>query len=220
MKTSNSNGNLPAEETIEALRAYAALCFLVSRFFLETPSPELVRELRRLGCLVPESENSRDTVKESDEEIAHQLAEECTRLFMAAPPYGSIYRVDDKYAGELHGSTSVAVQKYLEHFGFKLSHPGQIPDHLGVLLRFVGETLRAEVDAATVGKTTEIRQIRILRKDFIINFMKPWVKEYMNRVQSLQPSRILTELFTITGDLLELALPANAGEQVQDRDHG
>ncbi len=136
------------------------------------------------------------------------LAVELARLFIgpgpAAPPYGSIYRDDDRFAGELIGETTGEVRRFMEHYGLKPTEEGRIPDHVSVLFAFMESVIEAEHGAE--GDESE-EAARVARR-FFGQYLAPWIDRFLARLSAQDPHPfyrgvgLLTEQFIIRERLL------------------
>ncbi len=136
-------------------------------------------------------------------DYCERLAEEYTRLFSAVPQYSSLHRRDDRHYGELFGSKAAEIKKFLTHFGVETTPPGQIPDHIGVLLEFNAKILEEEFSAGCSGDKSRIEELESLQQIFLKRYVTPWFEEFLTQLEKLHPSDFYQSVIDIARILLE-----------------
>ena len=134
------------------------------------------------------------------------LAVEFTRLFCGpgpyVAPYGSVHRRDDERAGQLWGSTTGEVQRFMAHYGLEPTHTGAIPDHIAVLFEFMARVIRAKVEAGGTGDEGAGAVADDIQRQFLRQYMLPWVDTFLQRVEQAKPPPFYRALGVLTAQFL------------------
>ena len=125
----------------------------------------------------------RDVMDGPEEDVLAALAEEFSALFVvpgAVMPYRSVFETGRLFQPQADRATAA----YREAgFVFRNVHSGEFPDHVAVMLAFVGQLLlrQAEATAADDSDAAELwhqRRVRFLRSQ-----IGPWVVGWSRRAQ-------------------------------------
>jgi TorA maturation chaperone TorD len=187
----------------------AALYHLLAMFYLQEPTPQRLGELKTAGffTLAEKVGISFGEVDAESEAFCEELAVEFTRLFIGhgqhISPYASVHRSDDKFAGQLWSETTAEVKRFIEHYGFKISQPGLLPDHIGILFEFMNRLIRGEIEAEASGDeeaagTSEETQLR-----FFADYIHPWVDRFLAEVRDADPAPFYHALVQLTDWFIE-----------------
>lgn len=178
--------------TDENLRA--AQYELLSRLYDGPPDVELLAELTRLGFFSFSEENSK--LIKSEESDIEELEVEYTRLFIGPgqhiPLFASVHRNDDDRSGDLWGSTTGEVKRFMKHYGLTLSKPGQIPDQIAILFEFMGKVIRTKIQTGTPkgeekGQINEAFDAFYIEQEFFINYIDSWIDRFLDLVERFEP---------------------------------
>ncbi|AGA68494.1 putative component of anaerobic dehydrogenase [Desulfitobacterium dichloroeliminans LMG P-21439] len=127
-----------------------------------------------------------------------ELKFEHARLFVGpfdllAPPYGSIYLDGQR---RVMGDSSVEVLQAYQEAGLKLSNEfKQPPDHIVTELEFVYFLIAKYLE-------TKDSQWLTRRDDFLDRYLKPWMKDFANRIASNSQSTFYKGLAHLTLELV------------------
>jgi TorA maturation chaperone TorD len=178
--------------------ARATLYGILARVFYREMTPEYAKELDGIGFLEMLAEASPGvTVNDLQLSDSESQAVEFTRLFAGPsshlPPYASVYRKDDNRAGELWGSTTGEVSRFMTHLGLEMAKSGSIPDHISVLFEVMERVIRAKIEAANGSQDETKRKQRCetagsIERKFFGGYIQPWVQEFLRRVEQAKPS--------------------------------
>lgn len=156
----------PDEETVSAVATWA------SRWLETEPEESVAAALEPLAAAEPEE--------------AERLNEEFTRLFRGVlpgspdPPYESLYR-----DGALDGASGAAVRSAYRSAGVDVAPAsGELADHLGIELHFVGE-LRERGDRAAAAS-------------FVAEHPRQYVDDVAERVRDHDPAPFYDAVLTLT----------------------
>ena len=167
--------------------------WMLSRFFVEPPSPAFLAELG-MAAETPEAESEpglagalaalRQSLERAD---AENLGAEFVRLFRGIqegygppPPYESLHR-----EGRLMGETTERVVSHYRHQGFETVEESVGPqDHIGAELKYLAFLCHRESAAWERGETDSGQTTQAVQRDFLDKHLLRWVPEYCRRVQS------------------------------------
>ncbi len=119
------------------------------------------------------------------------LRTEFTRLFVgpapAAPPYGTIYREDDPYAGQLRGKFTGEIERFMAFYGLETVKKGAIPDHISILFEFMEKVIRAGMKEGKEGKSSAYEESGEIQRRFFRDYIVPWVDTFFRTVLAARP---------------------------------
>jgi TorA maturation chaperone TorD len=200
--------------------ARATLYGILARVFDSELTPEFAEELDGIGFLEMLAEaNPGVAVNDFQLSDPESHAVEFTRLFAGPsphlPPYASVYRKDDSRAGELWGSTTGEVKRFMADLGLETAKQGVIPDHISVLFEVMERVIRAKIEAAK-GRHHESRRQECdtagsIERKFFGRYIQPWAQEFLRRVEQAEPSLFYASVVKfartfLAGEEEELAL--------------
>ena len=154
---------------------------------------EFAGELRKAGFfeILARVDPGFDVGEDLESLDLESLEVEFARLFIGpgphAPPYASVYREDDGRSGQLWGSTTGEVRRFMAHFGLELDHPGAIPDHVSVLFEFMERVLRAKIEAGERNDEEAYQEADRIQRRFFSSYIDPWIGRFLQRVQQAEP---------------------------------
>ncbi|RME28488.1 MAG: hypothetical protein D6800_03850 [Candidatus Zixiibacteriota bacterium] len=192
---------LSTEQELSRARMYG----LLGKLYDAPPSPDLLRELRKTGFY------ESDTRQGSITDDSAELSVEFTRLFLGpgphVAPFASVYRRDDTRSGQLWGSTTAEVKRFMEHYGLSLNNPGAIPDHIAILFEFMERVIRTKLDmcgSTTVRSNREeaIKQAEEVEKTFFNSYLGEWTDLFFAAVEKASPHPFYRSLVQHTKDFL------------------
>ncbi len=181
---------------------------LLTRLYDREMTPEFADELNRIGFPNMLAAADLDLAGESfgmtDFEVQ---ATEFARLFIGpkpyAPPFASVYRQDDKHAGQLWGTTTGEVKRFMTHYGLELNRAEAIPDHISILFEFMEQLIQAKVRA--MGQITDVtdrekvrREAEEIEQEFFCGYIEPWVERFLQRVERAKPSSFYASVVKFT----------------------
>lgn len=178
--------------------ARATLYGILARVFDSEITPEFAEELDEIGFLEMLAEaNPGVAVNDFQLSNSESQAVEFTRLFAGPsshlPPYASVYRKDDNRAGELWGSTTGEVKRFMAYLGLETAKPGSIPDHISLLFEVMERVIRAKIEAGKdrhdeMRKRQKCDTANSIERRFFIHYIQPWAQEFLRRVEQAKPS--------------------------------
>lgn len=186
----------------------AAQYELLSRLYDGPPDIELLAELTRLGFFSFSTEIPGD--KKLEKTDIEELEVEYTRLFLGPgqhiPLFASVHRNDDGRSGDLWGSTTGEVKRFMKHYGLTLAKPGQIPDHIAVLFEFMGKVIRTKIKAkasdgeekSQIDETFEAFETFFIEQEFFINYIDSWIDRFLDSVERFGPDLFYNCLIQFT----------------------
>lgn len=170
---------------------------LLGRLYLEPPDEELLSTVATWATRWLETDPEEsiaatlDRLEAADPADAQRLNEEFTRLFRGVlpgspdPPYESLYR-----DGALEGPSGAAVRSAYHSAGVDVApESGELADHLGIELHFVG-ALRERGDQEAAA-------------DFLAAHPTKWFDEFAARVREQDPAPFYEAVLELTGIALE-----------------
>lgn len=208
--TADSHPREPGDLVLDQARA--AIYGVLARIFDRETTPEFAEELSRIGFLeMLAKANPGVSPKDFRLSDSESQAVEFTRLFVGpgshVSPYASVYRKDDKRVGELWGTTTGEVKRFMTHYGLELSNTGAIPDHISVLLEFMERVLRARIKAMkerpdAMPKKKVDRTAGSIERRFFSDYIQPWAHEFLKRVERAKPSPFYASVVKFTDQFL------------------
>lgn len=170
------------------LRAHSGLYVLLARCleaevdaeFLALLRGPLVETLAELGL-----ELGQDVSDGPEEQVLLVLAEEYAALFVvpgAVMPYRSVFETGRFFQPQ----ADLATAAYREAgFEFRNLHSGEFPDHVAVMLAFVGKLLARQAEALEARDTAAEEMWHRRRVRFLRNQIGPWVVGWSRRARSV-----------------------------------
>ncbi len=142
------------------------------KHFLEKVSPEGVGDAGKMELALQESDQQ-------------DIAVEHSTLFIGpfellAPPYGSVYLEKGK---RLMGDTTMDVQRIYAENGLELDVQ-EPPDHISFELEFMHYLCRLQLEALEEGEIKEAERCHDTMKDFLFNFINPWIPRFCADIRS------------------------------------
>lgn len=118
-----------------------------------------------------------------EEQVLADLAEEFAALFVvpgAVMPYRSVFETGRFFQPQ----ADLATAAYREAgFEFRNLHSGEFPDHVGVMLAFVGRLLARQAEALEAGDTASAEEWHRRRVRFLRTQIGPWVVGWSRRAR-------------------------------------
>lgn len=191
--------------SVDQDRPRASIYGLLAKLFDSPPNAEMFSKLRKSGFFVPLSTSSKEPSGCDLEFDSDHLNSEYTRLFLGpgkhVSPFASVYRRDDSRSGDLWGSTTGEVKRFMKHYGISLSTPGAIPDHIAILFEFMEKVIRAKINESESSNEQNEREEAIIEatkieKRFFNTYINSWVDEFLAEVERANPGpfyRLLME---------------------------
>lgn len=201
------------------------LYMLLSIFYMKRPREEFVKKLKtdefiqNLKNALSEEENKiTDGVKIlelfiksirnlPDSEVAEKLAVDFTRLFRGIkkgygppPPYESTWRGEGKMAGEW---TQEVLKKYREA-GLGIDIEAELPDYIGVELKFMAILAYHEALAWRKNDILTALSFLEMEKKFIDEHLKNWVPEFCRIMAHEALSNFYKAMAIVTKEFLEV----------------
>lgn len=224
------NINLSEEETLligKQAEDRSRIYMLLSTFYIQRPVEEFVRKLKtdefiqNLKNALSEDEGEMkeglkifelflNSIKDiPDQEVAENLAVDFTRLFRGIkkgygppPPYESVWRGEGRIMGEW---TQEVLKKYHEA-GIGMDLEEEIPDYIGIELKFMA--LLSYHEAVAWRKNDINGAIRFLKlqQRFLDEHIKRWMPEFCNRMEEEAKSSFYKGVSLLSKGFLEINL--------------
>lgn len=180
------------DERRAAAEARSKTWWLLSRLFLERPSPAFLAELQGMFSVL-QTEGGDDErllarcLEELDGDLAQRLNVEYTRLFRGIregyglpPPYESLYRGD-----RLMSDVTLAVRRRYEAAGFGDVEPAAgPPDHLGAELRFLALLCFREMEGWATQDPQGAARTIAHQREFLDQHLLAWLPSYAERIRT------------------------------------
>jgi len=202
-----NNINLSEEETLlfgrhaeERSRIY----MLLSTFYMQRPREEFIKKLKsdefiqNLKNALSEDESEMKSVNDGfkllemfinsikgiqEVEVAENLTVDFTRLFRGIkkeygppPPYESVYRGEGMVMGQW---TEKVLKKYADS-GIGMDLSGELPDYVGIELKFMALLCYKEAEALKNDDPINALKFLKLEGRFMDEHLKNWIPEYCN----------------------------------------
>lgn len=145
---------------------------------------------------------------------AQMLAREYNNLFLIpvggyVAPYESVF-LDErllgnkKVSGLLMGPSAIDVKKWYRQAGMEISDDAkELPDHIGIELRFMAHLCEKELEAETNGDLGLVFKINDTQLGFLETHLTKWIGPFVEKVQSNTKSKFYIALCDITRLLLQ-----------------
>lgn len=180
--------NKPLEDEVRAF-----LYGIFGQLYNGEISARFARELNKTGITkgLYASNPCLNVSEDLSDSNLEDLSVEFARLFVGPGPhiplYASVHRDDDKRAGELWGSTTEEVNRFMTHYGLKLSNSRKIPDHLSILFEFMEKTILAKIECVNNGNDTQLQEADRIQIRFFHDYMEPWIEKFLTKVIKMRP---------------------------------
>lgn len=202
----------PLEEWRQRAAGRSNVYGLLALVFRDTPTPEIVAQLRSPPLAEALSRLGYDVAEELGGElegVADRLGEEYTRLFVGpgpcASPYASVHHEDE---GRLWGDSTVRAKRFIEHTGLAIEGAwDSIPDHVAIALevmqRLAGHeaTLWAQAAAPTHGAEhvqQELARCLQAEAEFLCEHLSAWAPGFCDRVAEESTAPFYREMARLT----------------------
>jgi TorA maturation chaperone TorD len=189
--------------------------WLLSRFYLTRPDPELVAEVR---SWLAEADLGPNTAMDAaaillgaslqgdgDGAVAERLARDYTRLLRGLkpgygppPPFESVYRGSDSI-----GAITTEVVRKMQRAGVGVVAPEIGPqDHIGAELRFMSLLCYRESRAASEGDLEQVESLRAQQETFLDHHLLRWVPDWCRMLEQTAHEPFYRGLARMTRDAL------------------
>jgi len=199
---------------------------LLSLFFLKRPDESFFKKLKHKN-FIANLENIVETEKEEisrglkliksfldfnknadEKEVLEKLAIDFTKLtrgikkgYGPPPPYESVWRMgEDVIMGEI---TQEVIEFYLKS-GIGMDLEGEIPDHIGIELKFMSLLCYKEKQHWDNGKYKEALKCLNLEKDFLEKHILNWAPFYLEEMEKEAETNFYKGLAIFTRDFLTI----------------
>ena len=214
MKESSTFSSLRPKDGSSTGREYpdevrGALYGVLAKLYDHELTPEFADELHRIGFFrmladVNGSFKAAESILSLDYEL---LSTEFARLFIGpgshVPPYASVHREDDDRSGELWGSTTGEVKRFMEHYGLKLTKPGIIPDHISILFEFMERLILARCETSKNENVDACQEADKIQRRFFHSYVTPWIDGFFQRVERMKPQIFYASVLSLTKQFME-----------------
>jgi TorA maturation chaperone TorD len=198
---------------------------LLSTFYCQRPGEEFVRKLKTdefihtlRNALSEDDSKMREglrilemfvnSIKDMPEaEVAENLAVDFTRLFRGIkkgygppPPYESVYRAEGRVIGEW---TQEVLKKYSEA-GIGMDISDELPDYVGIELKFMALLSYKEAEAWKKSDTTKASKFLKLEQTFMEEHLQQWIPEFCNLMREEAKSSFYRGIAGLTSSFLIL----------------
>ncbi len=142
------------------------------------------------------------------------LTREYNNLFIVpvgeyVAPYESVF-LDErmlgnkKVSGLLMGPSAIDVKKWYRQAGMELSsNIKELPDHIGIEIRFMAHLCEKELEAETNDDQELVAKIKDTQLGFLETHLTKWIDPFVEKVQSNTKSKFYIALCDITKLLLQ-----------------
>lgn len=189
--------HVPGENIIRMLRSNEFIQAL--RIALLEDNKEMTESLKILEMFV----NSMRDIPES--EVIEDLAVDFTRLFRGIkegygppPPYESVWRGEGRVMGEW---TQKVIQIYSEA-GIGIDMAGELPDYIGVELKFMSLLSYREAEAWRKNDIPKALRFLELQRRFMDEHVRQWVTEFCDKIEEVAASILYKGIAMLTKSFL------------------
>lgn len=136
------------------------------------------------------------------EECLANLAEEYTALFVApgaVSPYRSVFEKGCTFQEPCDEAIAAYRDAGLE---FQNRHSGEFPDHVGVMLGFVGWLAEREAESLGAGDQSAAETWRGRRESFLLEQLGPWAPGWCRRARILAQHPFYRQVLELTERIL------------------
>jgi len=186
-------------------RANAGLYCLLGRCLEEEVDAELLELLKGpLGAALAEVGLVLDeTVAGTDpEDCIAKLAEEFTALFVApgaVSPYRSVFEKGCTFQEQCDEAIAAYREAGLD---FQNRYSGEFPDHVGVMLGFVGWLAEREAESLETADGIAAETWRARRQRFLVEQLGPWAPGWCRRARVLTRHSFYRQILELTERVL------------------
>ncbi len=206
---------------IQILEARKQIYTLLSRLFLGPPPHSLLQII--LSEFSNEVNNgTQELLDQALEDFIHAckdsnseiLKREFNNLFIVpvgeyVAPYESVFMDErmignKKVSGLLMGPSTIDVKKWYRQAGMELSSDlKELPDHIGIELRFMAHLCEKELEAETNGDQELLAKIKDTQLGFLETHLSKWIDSFVEKVQSNTKSKFYIALCDVTRLILQ-----------------
>jgi len=198
---------------------------LLSMFYSERPREGVVKRLKvpefihtLKGALSEENNGMNEGLKTlelfinsikdlPETEVAENLAVDFTRLFRGIkrdygppPPYESVYRGEGRVMGEW---TQEVLKKYRDaEIGMDIS--GELPDYIGIELKFIALLCYKEAEAWRDSAITRASKFLKQEQRFMDEHLQEWIPEFCNLIGEESRSSFYKGVALLTKEFLKV----------------
>lgn len=120
---------------------------------------------------------------------------------LLVPPYGSVYLDDGR---RVMGDSTMAVINFYKKIGIKVSDKvKEMPDHIRIELEVMYYLLFKERYALNDQDIESAQQYQLWQKEFFVNFLYPWIKEFAQRLEQVNLHQVYTSMGMILNDYMD-----------------
>ena len=186
---------------------------MLTLVFREEPSEALINELRgpRLSGAFSEIDLELGDSFYNDpvSTVADQLALEFSHLFIGPgphiSPHESIFTEVDGGSGELWGTKTVEVKKFIETTGLGYaSRFTGLPDHISVELEFMEKLTEWEAEKCMEMDRISAEYCLSIQRMFLQQHLLTWIPKFCNAVITQAATPFYREMAELTINFLEL----------------
>lgn len=140
-----------------------------------------------------------------------ELRADHVALFIApgdkyVPPYESVYTDRDSLTGRalVMGPSTIKVREFYAKAG--LSPLGELPDHIGIEMAFMGLLCEKEAELWSTGNEERARHYRKQEKEFLQQHLSRWIDEYLDAITSKAGTGFYRAIARLAKDFIHLEL--------------
>ena len=214
-------GDRRAEASNAACRA--GVFALLSAVFRREPGADLIRQIKQPYVLAALAAAGADLdggfLDRSDDELAEELAVEYAGLFIGPgghiPPYASVHLTG---GGDLWGSSTVGVRRFIEQAGFEYrSENRDPPDHLSVELDFMRHLAEREARALEDSDGAMAARCKEVEAAFVTGHLALWIPRFCARIVARAEEPFYRVMATLLSDFIGLETGELASGTIQAR---
>jgi TorA maturation chaperone TorD len=193
-----------AERAAEC-RATSGLYRLLGRCLEEEVDAEFLALLKGpLGTALTQIGLALDEllIEADAEDAIAKLSEEFTALFVApgaVSPYRSVFESGCTFQEPCDQAVAAYREVGLE---FQNRYSGEFPDHIGVMLSFVGCLAEREAECLEAADSTGAGTWRARREKFLLEQLGPWASGWCRRARSCAKDPFYSRILELTESIL------------------
>lgn len=204
------------DPAVAECRTTSGLYRLLGRCLEEEVDADLLALLR--GSLAPALNEiglglDDEVLTGSTDAVLSTLAEEYTALIVApgaVSPYRSVFETGCTFQEPCDEAVAAYREAGLE---FRHRFSGEFPDHIGVMLGFVGRLAELEAACLEAGDAPGAKQWRARREAFLRDQLGPWAPGWCRRARMLANHAFYRRVLELTERVLWHDLRALAGRR-------
>jgi TorA maturation chaperone TorD len=142
-----------------------------------------------------------------------KLSIEYTRLFIGpsphVAPYASVHYDTENLSGQIWGSITGEIKRFIEFHGLYFNSEGVIPDHVSILYEFMEKIIRSKVSISRSNQNRSVKREKRnkayeIQRQFFLKYIDPWIDSLFSNVLKANPHVFYKTVVDFNKNFIEL----------------